>query len=129
PHRFVLSAIYELPFGRGKKWLRQPGRLPDLLLGGWQLQGWFEGQTGDTLGFGNAIFYGRLEDIPLPVGERTADRWFNTEAGFERDSLRQLLWNIRTMPLRYNGVRADGIHNFDLPLFKNLRIPERFKNQ
>jgi hypothetical protein len=129
PHRFVLSTIYELPIGQGRLLLKDSNRLVDALFGGWQLQGWFEGQSGDALGFGNAIFTGKLADIPLPVGERTAERWFNTAAGFERDTRFQLASNLQALPSRFNNVRADGINNFDLSLFKNFRISERFKGQ
>jgi hypothetical protein len=44
-------------------------------------------QAGPALGFGNAIFNGDLHDIPLPKDQRDVDRWFNTAAGFNRDSL------------------------------------------
>jgi outer membrane receptor protein involved in Fe transport len=36
-HVFVLSTVYELPFGRGKKFMSGSGRAMDLLIGGWQL--------------------------------------------------------------------------------------------
>ena len=36
-HRFTSAAMYELPFGRGKKWLTSAPALVDLALGGWQL--------------------------------------------------------------------------------------------
>ncbi|MEK7403486.1 MAG: TonB-dependent receptor, partial [Acidobacteriota bacterium] len=129
PHRFVLSGIFELPFGRGKPLAGSARGVLDGLIGGWQLQGWFEGQSGDALGFGNAIFRGDLHDIPLAVSQRRAERWFNTEAGFERDNTKQLGSNIRTFPSRFTGVRADGINNFDLSLFKNFRIREGLKTQ
>src|SRR5262249_2375537 len=51
-HRYVLSGIYELPFGRGKHFVTGLGGWAQAVFGGWQLQGWFEGQTGDALGFG-----------------------------------------------------------------------------
>ncbi|MEZ5354752.1 MAG: TonB-dependent receptor [Bryobacteraceae bacterium] len=124
-HRFVLSGIYELPFGRGKKWLSNMGAAPQLLFGGWQFQGWFEGQTGDALGFGNAIFTGDLHDIEIPVSQRSELRWFNVDAGFNRDNRQALANNIRGLNSRFNGVRADGINNFDLSMFKNVRIKER----
>jgi Carboxypeptidase regulatory-like domain/TonB dependent receptor len=34
---FVISTVYELPFGRGKKFMGDAGRAKDLLIGGWQL--------------------------------------------------------------------------------------------
>jgi hypothetical protein len=128
-HRFVLSTIYELPFGRGRKWLNGMSFVPEAVFGGWQLQGWFEGQTGDALGFGNAIFNGNPHDIELPLEQRRAERWFNVDAGFNRNSAQQLANNIRTLSTRFNGVRADGINNFDLSLFKNVRIKERWTGQ
>jgi len=128
-HRFVLSSIYELPLGRGKPLAGNAGAWVNHLIGGWQLQGWFEGQTGEALGFGNSILYGSLKDIPLPVSQRSAERWFNTEAGFERDARRQLASNIRTLCMRFSGIRADGINNWDLSLFKNFRLREGVKAQ
>lgn len=101
----------------------------DAVLGGWQFQGWFEGQTGDALGFGNAIFNGDTQGVELPLEQRRAERWFNTEAGFNRAANRVLANNIQGLSTRFNGIRADGINNFDMSMFKNLRISERFKAQ
>jgi hypothetical protein len=132
PHRFALNGIYELPFGRGRKFFGGAGRWLDLAIGGWQFQGWFEGQSGEALGFGNVIVRGNLRDLILPVSERTTDAWFNLEAAnriFERDPARQLANNIRTLPLRFSYIRADGTNNFDLSLFKNFRVTERFRLQ
>ncbi len=129
-HRLTVSGIFELPVGRGKLLLGNAGGLLNGLLGGWSVQGWFEGQTGDALGFGtNTIFYGNVKDIPLPKSQRSVERWFNTEAGFERDTARQLVSNIATFPSRFSGVRADGINNFDLSVFKVFRIREGLRAQ
>ena len=99
------------------------------IIGGWQFQGMYEGQTGQALGFGNAIFNGDLHDIELPLGQRRAERWFNTDAGFNRDNTKSLGSNIQRFSSRFNGVRRDGINNFDLSMIKNFRIRERFKAQ
>jgi hypothetical protein len=86
---------------------------------------------------------GNLRDLILPVGERTTDRWFDLDAAnriFERDPAKQFTTNansgratnttnIRTLPLRFSYIRADGTNNFDLSLFKNFRVTERFKLQ
>jgi hypothetical protein len=125
-HRFVLSIIYELPIGKGRRWFNAMRTVPEGIFGGWQLQGWYEGQTGDTLGFGNAIFTGDLHNIELPVADRRAERWFNINAGFNRLSAQQLANNLIGLSPRFNGVRADGINNFDVALFKNVRIKERY---
>ncbi|HEY6400153.1 MAG TPA: TonB-dependent receptor, partial [Blastocatellia bacterium] len=132
PHRFVLNGIYELPFGKGRKWFNGASRWVDYAIGGWQLQGWFEGQSGQPLGFGNAIVRGDLRDIALPVSERTAEKWFDVTAVnevFELRSNQQLENNIRTLSSRFSFIRADGVNNVDLSLFKNFQISEGVKLQ
>ena len=36
-HVFILSEVYQLPFGKGKKWGSDLGRAADFLVGGWSL--------------------------------------------------------------------------------------------
>ena len=111
PHRFVINGIYQLPFGKGQKMLGRANRWLDLAVGGWHFQGWFEGQSGEALGFGNAILRGNVRDIVLPVDKRTAEAWFDLAAAarvFERDPAKQLGSNLRTLPSRFGFIRAIG---------------------
>ena len=128
-HRFVVSGIYELPVGKGKRLFGQARGVVNHLIGGWQVQGFYEGQSGQPLGFGNRIFNGNLHDIPLPVDQRSVNEWFNVNAGFERDPNKQLANNIRTFPLRFSGIRSDGINNFDLSMFKSFPVREKLRMQ
>jgi hypothetical protein len=98
-------------------------------VGGWQLNAVIIYQSGQALGFGNALFIGNVEDIPLEASERTAERWFNTEAGFNRASAQQLASNYRTFPLRFGGVRGDAQNRWDLSALKNFAITERVRLQ
>jgi hypothetical protein len=36
-HMFILTQVYDLPFGKGKKWASNMGRAGDLLIGGWSI--------------------------------------------------------------------------------------------
>lgn len=129
PHRLSMSGIWEIPFGKGRRF---GSRLPapvQFLAGGWQLNGLVVRQAGPALGFGNAIFNGDLHDIPLAKGERNVDRWFNVNAGFNRDSSQQLNYNVRTFPLRFSGIRADGRANWDFSAIKDFPIRESFSMQ
>lgn len=128
PMRLTISVIHELPVGRGKAYWSALPAYVDLLVGGWQMQGTFEGQSGQALGFGNAIFNGDLHSIVIPRTRRTVQKWFNTEAGFRRDA-KVLANNIRTLSSRFTGIRGDGINNFDLSFFKNFAVKERYKAQ
>jgi len=46
PYRLSLSALYELPFGRGKRWGHDVSRPIDYVVGGWQLNGIYVLQAG-----------------------------------------------------------------------------------
>jgi hypothetical protein len=128
-HRVVISGLWELPFGRGRQFAGAVRGPAGKLIEGWQAQAIYQYQSGAPLGFGNAIFNGNLADIPLDEGERSIYRWFNTDAGFERNSGRQLASNIRALSTRFSGIRGDGLNNWDLSLVKNTGITERARLQ
>ena len=123
-HRFVVTSIYELPLGKGKPLGGSWKGFASRIISGWQASGIYQGQSGAALGFGNAIFLGDLHDIPIPNSRRTVDRWFNTDAGFEKSSSLQLSQNRRTLSSRFSGIRQDGINNLDLAIIKNTQIKE-----
>ncbi len=123
-HRLVLTWLYEIPLGKGRRWGGTVTGALSKVLSGWQAQGIYTAQGGPALGFGNAIFTGDLRAVELPVGARTVERWFNIDAGFERNSQRQLGSNLRTFPTRFNGIRGDGGNNWDFSVIKNTAIRE-----
>jgi len=129
PHRVSVSGIYELPFGKGRRWLANTRSVAGKIVSGWQVQGIYAGQSGQALGFGNAIFTGNLKDVVLPKSQRTVERWFNTAAGFERDTRRALSFNLRTISARFSGIRGDGINNWDLSVLKDTHVNETMKVQ
>jgi hypothetical protein len=96
--RFTGDFVYELPFGRGKKWLGAT-RVHDLVFGGWELSGVFGAQTGYFLTplwtgpdpTGTAQTSSRtpanvtirpnvIRNPNLPESQRTIDRWFDVNA-------------------------------------------------
>jgi hypothetical protein len=123
PHHIVVNGVWELPFGRGKP-VDVPNPWINGFAGGWSVQAIYQWQSGPPIGFGNIIFRGVLADMVIPYADRTVERWFNIDAGFERNSSKQLANNMRTFPLRHTGLRADGWNNWDLSLFKSFRIRE-----
>jgi len=125
PHRFAVSGIWELPFGRGRRWLTSTHPVLSRIVGGWQLNGIWSFQSGAPLSWGNIIFYGPdIKSIRLPADRRTVARWFNTDADFERNSALQLDRNVRTFPPRFGFIRAHNVNNYDLSVLKNTRITE-----
>jgi hypothetical protein len=122
PHRLTVNGIWELPFGHGRRFASNVPAAASALIGGWQIQGIYTYQSGFPIGFGNIIFTGDLDEIALPASERTVERWFNTDAGFNRVSAQQLGANVRTFPLRLDSVRTDTVKNVDVSVIKNTAI-------
>ncbi|MEK7406760.1 MAG: carboxypeptidase-like regulatory domain-containing protein [Acidobacteriota bacterium] len=127
PHRFTASWIYELPFGPGKK-LAPRNRVLSRVAGGWQVQGLTVLQSGPPLGFGNSLLLGSIRDIPLEEGQRTIDRWFNTDV-FNRRTVEQLSYNYRALSSLFNGIRADGRAFINGSLIKAIPVRERVNLQ
>jgi hypothetical protein len=130
PHRLVVSGLYELPFGRGRRFGAKIPPLLDNVIGGWQLNGVMARQSGPPLMFGDVILRGNVNDIALPSDQRSVDRWFNTSL-FERDSKKQLDANfqVRTFPHFLSAVRGDGQSRLDLSLIRYFRLTDRVRMQ
>lgn len=122
PHRFSGNWIAELPFGDGKRFLN--GGLGGALLGGWQTGGTFEYQPGGLLGWGNIFFYGDQNDIA--IDNPTLDRWFNTDAGFERTPGREpAAFQKRQFPFRIEGVRGPDLKMLNVNVARTFRLASR----
>jgi len=127
--RLVISFVYELPIGRGRKLGNDWNRVADILVGGWQVNGIATLQTGLPLTisasntcncFNNGLrpnisgsaklsgdVHGRLE------------QYFNTSV-FSQPVTYSFGNTSRTLP----DVRGPGTYNWDLSLFKNFRVSE-----
>jgi len=89
-HVWTTSAVYELPFGKGRSFLNQGGAL-SYIAGGWQLSTIASMQTGGAFAItaqggaarvntGSDQRPNRLRDAALESSERSITRWFDTEA-------------------------------------------------
>lgn len=127
PKVLTFSGIFELPVGRGKALLGDANWAANAVLGGWQLAPVWTYRSGWAYTFGNVIFRGNINDIPLPSGQRTVDEWFNTDAGFVKDPAQQLADNLRTFPMSFDSVRTGGFNAWDVSLIKKFRFKERYQ--
>jgi hypothetical protein len=125
-HRFTWSSVYELPFGKGKKWM-STGPM-SRVIGGWTLGAISTLQTGGPFtvttqtNTTNVFSAGGqranvVRDPNLPNGEKNLNRWFDTSAFTLPDAF--------TFGDAGRGiVRADGRINFDFSLVKNVNFSE-----
>lgn len=129
PNVYAASALWELPWGRNRHFLSAVPGPVNAIIGDWQLDGDLVHQSGAPLAWGNIIFNGDIHNIPLPSGQQTADKWFNVNAGFNTVASQQLANNIRTFPLRFSGIRAQGQTIGNLSLIRNYHLAERVSAQ
>jgi hypothetical protein len=127
PHHISVSGIYELPFGRGRRFLANNHSVGGVLLGGWQIAPVYTYQSGVALGFGNAILNCSLSDVPIS-GKNNSKvyQWFNTNC-FNRVSSQQLVNNLITLSPRFAGIRADAYNYWDASIMKETTIYEKTK--
>src|SRR5512145_1917653 len=136
PHRLSASAIFELPFGKGRKFGTNASGLLDVLIGGWQVQGVYTYQTGFPLQFATinassgavtpAAFYNGGK---IALDNPTVGKWFDTSAftnivdGATSTNATPVSWlRPSSFPLRFDDVRADAINNIDFSLLKDIAI-------
>ena len=122
PHRLTAQFNVELPFGESRKFLSDGGVL-SAIVGGWQTSGNFEYQPGALLVFPNLFFYGDLDDIA--VSDPTIDRWFNVDAGFEKDPAKvPANFQKRTFPFRVDGVRGPDLKLLNISFLRSVDLPD-----
>jgi hypothetical protein len=130
PHRITSTAIYELPFGRGRRFF-QSGIL-NHVLGGWQTAVTYEYQPGPLLAWGNLIYNGDVNKFEADATstERTLENWFNTAVPFERNANNfPAAFHTRIFPRFFNGLRADGLSNWNGNLLREIKVVERIRMQ
>ncbi|MEP7339801.1 MAG: TonB-dependent receptor [Acidobacteriota bacterium] len=128
-HAFVLSQVYELPIGKGKKFLGDLSRPADLLFGGWQFNSNTTIQSG--LPFDNSFDTGGISDTgtgrPNVNGEvktgttRGSDgtiRFFTDLSVFSSPAVGTFGNQKR------NSLRGPGYWRTDASLFKKFKITE-----
>jgi len=135
-HRLVNTFVWELPFGKGRRFAA--GRAAGAILGGWQLSGILQVQTGfpftinmngDTAGIGGGTggILIRANAAPgqtykLPASGRTTERWFNT-AAFSIPPA------FTFVNVGRNTVVGPGLVNLDTNISRSFPFGERVRLQ
>ncbi|MGH9849686.1 MAG: TonB-dependent receptor domain-containing protein [Blastocatellia bacterium] len=148
-HVFTFAGVWELPFGKGRRYLGGAGKAADLVIGGWQLNTIYSWQSG-------LPFTPSYRDCnadrdtgwcrPDLVGEyepdnKTRDAWFITTPLAANGQVTPLTTNGQTLgpwgrPQRgsfgsvgRNRLLGPSFQQFDVSMSKSFSITERFKAQ
>jgi outer membrane receptor protein involved in Fe transport len=147
-HVFIFTQVYQLPFGKGKKFAGNVGRAADLLIGGWELNGTTNFSSGLPFTPSLKSCHASSDTGPcrpdkvgsIKDGTRSGDPnapgyWYQGTNGV------QLLvagqsdgpWAQPAVDtfgnIGRNSLRGPRYFDTDLSLFKNFNITERAKAQ
>lgn len=129
PNRFVIGSSYELPIGQGRAY--NPGRLANLAIGGWGLNGIYTYQAGapiiwangSTTSPGDYVYYGGPGALQVDP-RNTNSASFNTGL-FVTNSSQTFAYHERTFSTTFPNIRSDGINQLDLSMLKRFHINEK----
>jgi hypothetical protein len=117
PMNFVVSGLYELPFGPGKHLVATSNPVLKRLVGGWQVS-WIGTYTsGQALGFSGAERVSTSSNNP-----HTVLKWFDT-----MQFVSQAPFTLQQTSSRIADIRGPGIGMWDVTLAKETTITERLK--
>jgi len=143
PQRLTLGAVYELPFGRGKKWLASSGGLVSRLVGGWEATSMFIVTPGRPWVLPSGVLY--VKDAKL-TPDWSADKvqavkpcvakWnddgsitmqpFSVQYGCtDYNFLIAPRYAPRLLPTRDGRIRQQTMPNLDISLNKQTRVTEK----
>jgi hypothetical protein len=137
-HSLVLSHIYDLPFGAGRRYLANANGLVDALLGGWSLRGIYRYRTGEpfsvTLGSDVNDDGSTVNDYPrLLSGSLSAlyaKDGSQTQYLLPRDEALALLGNPSDVTDPFDSVgrnafRSPRVMSYDLSIAKRVAVAGR----
>jgi hypothetical protein len=131
-HSFVLSYVYELPVGKGRKFGSGMSGVLNAIVGDWQTSGiaTFKGGFPLTItSSGNGLNYfgaGQHVDVvgDYHISNQNRTQWFNT-AAFQVAAP----WSLGNAPRYFSDLRSPGYKNWDISIQKYFPVRESVRFQ
>jgi hypothetical protein len=130
PQVFQVGYLYQLPFGRGKKWGSGWSPILNGFLGGWQTNGIWRFDNGQPIHLGLSggtspdTYGGQLPDVIGQLKVNPKSKWF-TDGYFANapDALQfPTKWTVGSAPRMEPNVRLPGTKSAALSLFKEISL-------
>jgi hypothetical protein len=126
--RFTLSTVYELPFGTGRRFMKNPNSFENALAAGWQIASIVAAQSGapfsvslstPTANTGTFTRPNRICNGNLPADQQRITRWFDTSCF------------VNPPPFAFgntgrNILIGPGLFTWDLAADKDFHLSDRF---
>lgn len=134
--RFVVSYIYDLPFGRGRQFGGHINRVENAILGGWQVNGITTLQSGFPLQISasNNLSSFNVQTLYADNNGQNAnlhgDIHKRLKAYFKTSVFSQPQpYHLGNGPAYYSNLRGPGLASTDLSLFKEFHAVDRLNVQ
>ena len=125
PDNVGISALYELPLGRGKRFLGNAGAVLNHIVGDWAVSSLYNYHTGAPVNWSSdVIYYGG----DLHWNAHNVNQTFNTTQ-FNTNSSQQYTNHYRTFSSYFSNLRVDSTNNVNVSATKNFKIRESVKLQ
>lgn len=120
PQNVSLSAVWDLPVGKGRRYLARANRWVDAALGGWTMNLIYRYNSGIPVAGMDVL----SSCDSLLVDNQVHDQWFNnTKTCYKA----RASYTLRTAPDRYPWLRQMDNTTINLSGAKTLRVTERWK--
>ncbi|HKX27249.1 MAG TPA: carboxypeptidase regulatory-like domain-containing protein [Blastocatellia bacterium] len=127
PHRYTIASIYQLPVGKGRKYGAGFNNVLDTVLGGWQMNGTYEWQSGEPFLFNNPLYYnGDVSQLRARVGEKDDQGlvYGINRSAFDSGLVRLSAYGLRNVPTTLDNLRNQPYLNVNLSLSKSFSLSE-----
>ncbi|MBM3810507.1 MAG: hypothetical protein FJW20_02610 [Acidimicrobiia bacterium] len=132
PHNLTLNTVWELPFGKGRRWANST-RLASWLAGGWQINGILSAVSGMPFWVSSSG-----TSLNAPGNSQRADQVKSTVAkiggagrgqSFFDPFAYRAVTDARFGTAGFNSLQGPGIFNLDMGIFREFRVSERWRIQ
>jgi hypothetical protein len=138
PHVFTMSALWDLPFGRGRRFLSGSSRIVDSILGRWSLSSIVVMRNGATYNVTTGTDYnddGSFDDRPAlasgaSISSLRGRRPDKTQHLVPQAEAQRFLVTPATVtdpfaPIGRMAFRSPAVYNFDVSAIKQFAVTER----
>jgi hypothetical protein len=148
PHRFVASVIYDLPIGRGQRWLNPRNGFLSRLATGWKQTVMFQAQSGQPWALPSNVLYVQNAVLPhdwngsriqvlKPCVAQQLDTGQINMLGYSKDDgctsynflIVNTTYNPRYTPYYDPRVRYQPVRSADVSILKVTPINERMRTE
>jgi hypothetical protein len=121
PQNIAFTGVWDVPFGKGRHFLRATNKVVENVLGGWTINWIYRFTSGSPVNGIDAVTF--CPD--LLIADQTHDQWFNNSKSCGYKS--RANYTLRVVPDRYAWLRQMDNVTVNLAGSKNFQLREKWR--